>query len=124
MVVRLVGVTPPAAAPFYCWLWLGTNVKRQNLCSFSTQEEKAEKLNEHLTNVKKVLKRKLTLVCVPQEKSEMVRLSVSTNSPVRTKDEDLGKLCNKSMRMRSNRMVLAHISLHPKLLIGGKNQGR
>jgi hypothetical protein len=106
MVVRLVGVTPPAAAPFYCWLWLGTNVKRQNLCSFSTQEEKAEKLNEHLTNVKKVLKRKLTLVCVPQEKSEMVRLSVSTNSPVRTKDEDLGKLCNKSMRMRSKKYYI------------------
>jgi hypothetical protein len=32
----------------------------------------------------------------------MVRLSVSTNSPVRTKDEDLGKRNNKSMRMRSN----------------------
>ena len=36
-----------------------------------------------------------------QEKSEMVRLSVSTNSPVRTKDEDLGKPNNKSLRMRS-----------------------
>jgi hypothetical protein len=54
----------------------------------------------------------------------MVRLSVSTNSPVRTKDEDLGKLNNKSMRMRSNSMSPAHISLYPKLLIEGKNQGR
>jgi hypothetical protein len=53
----------------------------------------------------------------------MVRLSVSTNSPVRTKDEDLGKLNNKSMRMRSNRMQPAHISPF-LLLIGGKNQGR
>jgi hypothetical protein len=27
------------------------------------------------------------------------------------------------MRMGSNRIALAHISLYPKLLIGGKNQG-
>jgi hypothetical protein len=88
------------------------------------QEGKAEKLKENLTNVKNILKRKLTLDCVSQEKSELVRLSVSTNSPVRTKDEDLGKLCNKSMRMRSKRMTLAHISLYSKFLIGGQNQGR
>jgi hypothetical protein len=35
----------------------------------------------------------------------MVRLSVSTNSPVRTKDEDLGKLNNESLRMRSMNLI-------------------